>query len=682
MRYTYKPTSKYQQPIKTTRWKTWGTVFFTAVLFIFAASLAFPSYVEKTGINLPDSWNNEFRLGLDLQGGTHLVYEADMSEIPGGEELDALEGVKDVVERRVNAFGVSEPIVQTTTTGGSYRVIIELAGVLDVNEAIKLIGETPILEFKEPSYDPSRELTEEELAELEVLQDTDREVAQVVLDRALDGEDFTALVNEFSLDEYSKANEGSIGWVSKAHQYLGILARNIEEAGTRDGRVHGELVESIDGINALYLEESKPAEDFESSHILICFEGKTGCAQERNELDASILINNLKEQATTENFADLAMENSDDASNAAEGGFLGWHGPGEFVPAFELAVLATEVGEVSDVVETEFGYHIILKTDATPITAYKISRILMPYSSETDIVPPDPWKNTELSGRHMTRANVDFDQTTGQPYVVLHFNSDGDELFGLLTEAHVGEQIAIFLDGEVITAPTVQTAIYGGQAVITGGFTIEEAKLLAQRLNAGALPVPLNLMSQQTVGPTLGQISLEKSIMAALIGFLFVGLYMIVYYRLPGLLAVIALVMYAVFNLAFYKLLGVTITLAGIAGFILSLGIAVDANVLIFERFREELKSGRDILGAIDEGFRRAWTSIRDGNITTLIAAAILFWFSTSFIKGFALTLAIGILLSMFTAITVTRVYLRLISPWRAAKPLALYGVKRNETKE
>ncbi|MBU0531096.1 MAG: protein translocase subunit SecD [Candidatus Uhrbacteria bacterium] len=682
MRYTYKPTSKYQQPIKTTRWKTWGTVFLTAVLFVLATSLAFPNYVERTGISLPESWKSDFRLGLDLQGGTHLVYEADMSGVAGGEELDALEGVKDVVERRVNAFGVSEPVVQTTSTGGSHRVIIELAGVLDVNEAITLIGETPILEFKEPSINPSRELTEEELAELEALQATDTEAAQAVLDRALDGEDFASLVSEFSVDQYSKEQGGDMGWLSSANQYFGVFAQEVEEAGTHDGRVHAELVESLDGLNVLKLEESKDAEDFESSHILICFEGKTGCTEQRTELDASILINSLKEQATVENFADLARDNSDDASNAADGGYLGWHGPGEFVPAFELAALSTPVGEVSEVVETEFGYHIILKTDATPIKAYKISRILMPYASATDVVPADPWKNTELSGRHLTRSNVDFDQTTGQPYVVLHFNSDGDKLFGELTEAHVGEQIAIFLDGEVITAPVVQTAIYGGQAIITGSFTIEEAKLLAQRLNAGALPVPLNLMSQQTVGPTLGQISLSKSIMAALIGFLFVGLYMMVYYRLPGVLAVIALVMYAAFNLAIYKLLGVTITLAGIAGFILSLGMAVDANVLIFERFREELKSGRDILGAIDEGFRRAWTSIRDGNITTLIAAGILFWFSTSFIKGFALTLAIGILLSMFTAITVTRVYLRLISAWRAAKPMALYGVKRNPKEE
>ncbi|MFH1315448.1 MAG: protein translocase subunit SecD [Candidatus Uhrbacteria bacterium] len=481
MKYHRSPTSKYSQPVRTTRGKTYITVVITAVLFILAAVFAFPQYASKIGIPT-DSFNNPFKLGLDLQGGTHLVYEADMAGVQDGDELNALSGVKDVIERRVNAFGVSEPIVQTTTTGGSYRVIIELAGVLDSNEAIKLIGETPILEFKEYS--------EEALAE---------------------------------------ANEQPTEFIVQTN-----------EAGET------EIVQA-DGA--------------------------------------------------TEGIAEIEL--------------------------------------------------------------------------------PSPWVNTELSGRHLSRANIQFDQTSGQPYVSITFNSEGDKLFGEITERLVGQPLAIFLDGEIISMPTVQEAIYGGTAVITGQFTVDEAKILSQRLNAGALPVPLNLMSQQTVGPTLGQISLEKSIIAALIGFALVGLYMVVYYRLAGLFAVCALIMYAAFNLAVYKALDVTITLAGIAGFILSVGMAVDANVLIFERFREELASGRDVLGAIDEGFRRAWTSIRDGNITTLIAAAVLFWFSTSFIKGFALTLSVGILLSMFTAITVTRVWLRLIAGWKWAQNKRLYGHHR-----
>ncbi len=679
MKYTYKQTNKYAQTGGSGRWKTWATVVVTAVLFIFCVSLSFPNYVEKTGLTLPEAWKEPFRLGLDLQGGTHLVYEASMSEIPNGEEVDALNGVKDVIERRVNAFGVSEPIVQTTIAGNSYRVIIELAGVLDVNEAIKLIGETPILEFKVPSNETGHELTEEELAELEAVQNEERAAAEDVLTRAQNGEDFNALVNEFSTDTYSMEEDGMIT-ITVDHTRYGKLAQAIIDNRTREGKIVPELIETFDGLNVLKYISNQPSVNADVSHILVCYEGTYGCQSDRSEIDASILINEIKEQATADNFADLARENSDDPGTAGSGGALGWVSPGDMVAAFEAAYMSTEPGQISDVVQTEYGYHLILVNETEQATSYTFARVLLPYTTETDMFPPsNAWDNTELSGRNLTRANTEFDPTTGQPYVALSFDGDGDKLFGQITEAHVGEQIAIFLDGEVISAPYVQEAIYGGQAIIQGNFTIDEAKLLAQRLNAGALPVPLELLSQQTVGPTLGQISLEKSIQAALIGFLLVGLFMILYYRLAGLLAFGALVMYAAFNLAVYKLLGVTITLAGIAGFILSLGMAVDANVLIFERFREELKAGRDVLGAIDEGFRRAWSSIRDGNLTTLIAAAILFWFSTSFIKGFALTLGVGILLSMFTAITVTRVWLRLIGVWRVAKPLWLYGVKRKK---
>ena len=196
--------------------------------------------------------------------------------------------------------------------------------------------------------------------------------------------------------------------------------------------------------------------------------------------------------------------------------------------------------------------------------------------------------NTSLSGKQLKRAGVEFDQTgAGQPYVSITFDSEGDKLFGDLTARLIRQPIGIFLDGELISAPIVQQAIYGGQAQITGNFTVDEAKVLAQRLNAGALPVPIELLSQQTVGPTLGANSLSRSMNAGLIGFLLVALFMMLYYRLPGILSVATLALYGVLNLAAYKLFGVTMTLAGIAGFILSVGMAVDANVLIFERLKE-----------------------------------------------------------------------------------------------
>jgi protein-export membrane protein SecD len=618
----------------------------------------FPVYFNKTvdavGLPLPQMEEEDFRLGLDLQGGTHLVYEADMSDIPEDERAVALEGVKDVIERRVNAFGVSEPVVQTTTTGGTYRVIIELAGVLDVSEAINQIGETPVLEFKEPGNELEREPTQEEYAELETLNATEMVAAEDALARARAGEDFVALVEALSV----KIGEGVIEGATAENVLYGDIVERITYYGAYSDYVVPEVIETTEGLNIVKTAGTTEVVESELSHILICYEGKAGCTNPISELEASIQIGNVKDQATPENFAQLAAEYSTGPS-ASQGGSLGWVKAGQMVAPFEIAYQALAVGEISNVVETDFGYHLIYKSDEWSKTGYNFERVVLNYSDIFTIVPPvSPWANTELSGKHLEKARVEFDMTTGQPHVTLQFNAEGGDLFGELTAEHVGEQIAIFLDGEVISAPRVQSVIYGGTAVITGNFTVEEAKLLAQRLNAGALPVPVDLLSQQTVGPTLGAISLSKSISAALFGFLLVGLFMIGMYRLPGFVSVVALILYAFLNLAAYRVFGVTISLAGIAGFVLSLGIAVDANVLIIERLREELNSGRDYSSAVDEAFKRAWTAIRDGNITTLIAAGVLYWFSSSFIKGFALTLSIGVILSMFTAITITRVYL------------------------
>lgn len=630
----------------------------------------------NTGIELSRMVDEPFQLGLDLQGGTHLIYEADMSEIPEDDRAEALEGVKDVIERRVNAFGVSEPVVQTTTTGGTYRVIIELAGVLDVNEAINLIGETPVLEFKEPGQELDREPTEEELVQVEAANVAEREAAQAVLDRALAGEDFESLVQEFSIDPGVETTGGIIENVT-GDSYFSEYAILIEERGVRDGQVNGNLLENEDGISVFKLLSRSESTEMNLRHILICYEGTTGCESELPELDASIQINNIAGEATADNFADLAIKHSTGPSGSI-GGSLGWSTADAYVPAFGLAAAALEVGEISTPVQTEFGYHLVYKEDQRSVPSYTIQRVLMEFTDIYDVIPEvSPWVNTELSGKHLERAATEFDYNTGAPYVALTFNQEGGDLFGELTESHIGEPIAIFLDGAPISTPVVQQAIYGGRAVITGDFTVDEAKLLAQRLNAGALPVPVELLSQQTIGPTLGAVSLEKSINAALIGFLLVALYMVLVYRLPGLVAVVALFLFAFLNLAAYRFFGVTITLAGIAGLVLSLGIAVDANVLIIERLKEEFSSGRDFTSALDEAFDRAWTAIRDGNITTLIAAGVLYWFSSSFIRGFALTLSIGVLLSMFTAITVTRVYLKNIVSVKSLRKAVLFGLKK-----
>ena len=281
--------------------------------------------------------------------------------------------------------------------------------------------------------------------------------------------------------------------------------------------------------------------------------------------------------------------------------------------------------------------------------------------------------------KNLKKAALDFDPNTNQPLVALEFDDTGKDLSGQITQANVGKPVAIFLDGAVISAPTVQEAITDGKAVISGNFTVKEAKDMVRRLNSGALPVPIKLLSQQTIGASLGADSVQKSLAAGIIGLLAATIFMLIFYRFPGLLSVFALLIYAIVSLAIFEAIPVTMTLAGIAGFILSIGMAVDANVLIFERTKEELRAGQSLTMAIENGFARAWTSIRDSNVSSIITCLVLAWFGTSVVKGFAITLAIGILVSMFTAITVTRTFLRLLVTQKLEGKLWLFGVKQNK---
>jgi len=285
--------------------------------------------------------------------------------------------------------------------------------------------------------------------------------------------------------------------------------------------------------------------------------------------------------------------------------------------------------------------------------------------------------STSLNGRFLANAQMNFDPNTSRPLISLQFNDEGAKLFEDVTGRNVGKIVAIYFDGEPISLPRVQETITGGKAQISGSFDEKYAKKTSQLLSDGALPVPIKLLNQETIGPALGQQSLQASLFAGLIGLAAVMLFMILWYRLPGLVATLALLIYTAIVLAIFKLFSVTLTLAGIAGFILSVGMAVDANILIFERVKEELKWGKSLAGAIDEGFKRAWTSIRDSNVSSLITCLILFWLGTSIIKGFALTLAIGILISMFSAITVTRLFLKAIMTERLHNYTWLFGDKR-----
>lgn len=658
------------------------------ILFLLACFLDYPLIWDKPAdkissaiaVSLPHFPNIPFRLGLDLQGGTHLVYIADMSQIPEQDRDDALQGVRDVIERRVNAFGVAEPVVQTSRVGDSYRLIVELAGISDVNEAIRMIGETPILEFKEQNDEPARELTEEEEQQMNEYNEQAKERVREALNKVLtDPENFAKYVKEYSEEELSRAREGDFGWIGPEGEYSDLYFALQQYGGD------GIMDKFLDSEKYYYIAKKVNEREGETlvnaSHLLICYQGAVRCENALSKDEALAKIQELKNQAAPDNFETLVRENSTEPGAAETGGDLGWFGRGQMVESFENAVFDQEVGTVSDIVETEFGYHLIYKKDQEVITEINPFVIAVKKLSKTDFVPPeDQWKNTGLSGKELSKAQLQFDPNTNEPMVGLEFNDDGKKLFAEITARNVGKPVAIFLDGEPISIPTVNEEIREGKAVITGGFSIQEAKLLAQRLNAGALPVPIEIISEQTVGPALGAVSLHKSLFAGLIGFALVVLFMILYYRLPGVIAVVALVFYVAFVLALFKLIPVTLTLSGLAGFILSIGMAVDANILIFERLREEIRSGRPLMSAIDEGFSRAWNSIRDANFTTLLACLILFWFSSSVIKGFALTLGIGVLMSMLSAIAITRVFLKLVGAWKVFKTKHwLFGARPEE---
>ncbi len=438
----------------------WKTRIIALVLLLLGGLLGYWLYSGQD--------TKPFKLGLDLSGGSYLVYQADVADVRLGEEEEAMESLRDVIERRVNLFGVSEPNVQTEVSrlgeGTSYRLIVELPGVTDLDEAIAMIGQTPLLEFKleDPNYDPT-----------------------------------------------------------------------------------------------------------------------------------------------------TVPVTVDDEGNAT-----------------------------------------------------------------IDIDPSAAFVDTGLTGRYLNRSTLQFSQgfsqggsgMAGDPVISLEFDSEGGDLFAQITRDNIGSVLAIFLDGAPISTPVIQSEITGGEAIITGQFTPDEARQLVGRLNSGALPVPISLLSTQTIGPSLGQQAVEAGVMAGVYALIAVGIFLLFWYRLPGLVAVLALGLYTVIMLALFKTVPVTLTAAGMTGFIISLGIAVDGNILIFERMKEELREGRSLHDSLKSGFSRAWASIRDANISSLISAAILFWFGTSLIQGFALTFGLGVLVSMLTAVTATRIMLHAFAGNTAGK--------------
>lgn len=468
--------------------KNYFNLVIILIIFLFSFAIIFPKYCNKAldylDLGLPHIPEKTFNLGLDLEGGSHLVYGANLKDVPVKEREDRMQGLRDIIERRIRTrgsygLGVTEPEVRTQKMKDSYRLIIELPGIKDVKQAIKEIGKTPYLEFKQ-------ERTQQEREEI---------------------------------------------------------------------------------IN------NKLAEEPENIQIEVVCSSPEFLTQ----------------------FINLYQED----------------------PCFE---------------------------------------------------------STNLTGQYLEKATLEFDQTTLEPQVSLEFDKEGADIFGELTSKNIDRVLGIYVDGSPISLPVVREAISGGKAQITGSFNIEEAKELAGNLNAGALTVHIDLISQTTVGPTLGAVSLKRSLRAGIFGFIAVILFIIIFYRVSGLLAALALIVYAGVLLSLFKLIPVTLTLAAIGGVILSVGMAVDANVLIFERMKEERKKGGTFSKSLEIGFSRAWPSIRDSNITTLIVALVMFSFGTSFVKAFAVSLSMGIMVSLFSALFVTRSFLKIFIKTKIGEIKRLWG--------
>ncbi len=487
------------------------------LLVAFAASVMLIDKIDLPLIGERDG----MRLGLGLQGGTNLIYQADFSDIPGGEQSDRLHEIKRIIERRINKYGVTEPVIQTM---GDERISIQLPGVTDVEEAKDLVGKTAQLEFWEQTGDFDV-----------VTQEVEAEGTQIVVTDA----------TKFGVGDIITIGPWQDPW---------------DEDALTDARTITDI-------------------DLDTNTLTLDFE--------------------------------LTLD----------------HEPGEPVQKWIVAI-GTIDGE-----------------------------------------------EKPLTGIYLKDSYVDIRGGTSEPVVAFEWDSDGAKLFSQITGRLIGMPLGIVLDNELISAPVVRAQIK--EEGIIEGFDIGQAQRLSIQLDTGALPVPLTLVREQTVDATLGKDSLHKSLIAGIVGLGLVLAFMILYYRVPGVLASFALIIYTTLVLTIFKLVPVTLTLAGIAALILSIGMAVDANILIFERTKEELRGGRGLKAAIEAGFDRAWPSIRDSNVSTFIICAILYWFGDQFgaapVMGFALTLFIGVAVSMFTAIVITRTFLRTIVLTPVARKVGLF---------
>ncbi|MBT4119778.1 MAG: protein translocase subunit SecD [Candidatus Peribacter sp.] len=801
--------------MKRNRALTWPT--FTILIAVFAGLTALPQSAKQWAPGFIK--NPSLHFGLDLAGGTQLDFRISEKEIleqittlkteiaqmeargASSDKIIALqnqllsveqqnenvvEAIRTVLERRINALGVSEAVITPSYFGNEKHLLVECPGVVDTQECINTVGKTIQLEFKEEFTEPTDEYESEVRAHVKEVRaqlkdpevslekigedlgsdigvhyNFERRMFRDQLPEGLDGiwnktpnngiMQYDASIEVSSQDSAGQPTTTEVPGVflvevlrprtqtgrlvneaSKAFEILETGDRNINHV-TWDERTLADSVpqvvrnalgsmqpgelravnfeDSTSGI--LFLRKYIPGQtDMEASHILVSYKGASSAGDDvtRSKEEALTLANELKTKLDGgSRFETLARQYSDGPSGK-DGGSLGAFGIGTMVPVFEQVAASQTRGSISTPTETQFGYHII-RTDRVPTlnkdtASYEVLAISGEDATDRSIeligklqrgeiesiegmvflrtvffsLLPTGWKDTYLDGKHFRSATVTLDPTTNIPIVQIAFDDEGAKLFQELTKENIGKRLAIFVGGQLVSAPTVQAEISGGTAVITGSQNFDEANTLAQDLNTGAIPAPIYLAGQRTVEATLGAQALRTSIKAALIGMLILMAYMILMYRMLGLIADIALSAYAILFFAILKLplflfssSYIVLTLAGMAGIILSIGMAVDANVLIFERMKEELRKGKMLKTATETGFTRAWPSIRDGNISTLITCTILFVIGTSIVRGFAITLGMGVLMSMFSAIVITRWLLRKVSTMPIAEKTKLF---------
>lgn len=685
------------------------------------------------------------RLGLsepnvyvaDIGDETHII-----TELAGIQDVDeALETIGKTIQLE---FKVREPVTAEKIEAATAEAKIKAEAGLELAKAeekeFRLLGLAEQTSNGRVSYSNEKWFKDEVPDTLHVLWDAEKEKVYDTIIEARRGLIYVGQ-NTYPNEGYYVAKpitvENVERTVTEPAEGFGDVAKEVaEDPDNYDTGLitKSELDESIaetlwalgeneltvieqDGKQGIYrkIQFVEPEDKVKASHVLIGYEGalRVGPDVTRTKEEAETLAREVLQKAQAgENFEELALEYSDESVANESKGDLGEFGRGQMVEAFDKKVFEMPVGIADDIIETDFGYHVINKTEEIPAGEEKAQfhRMTLKDGQDAETVQarlkskevtknedqltvefifytgvPDDWAATGLDGRHFSRAKVAYDQI-GNQVVLIEFDDEGGRLFEELTESNIGEQIGIFVGGTLVSAPRVNEKIAGGVAQISGQFTPQQVKQLKNDLNTGAIAAPIILERQQLVGAQLGERSLDLSIQAGIIGLLILAIYMILYYRLLGVLAVLALIIYATviaFVLKSSSLIGldIVVTLAGMAGIILSVGMAVDANVLIFERMKEELRNGRDLQTAIQIGFERAWTSIRDSNLTTLLICFVLSWFGAStLIQGFAIMLALGVIVSMLTAITVTRTFLYVVASTGMRKWGWLYGVRNIES--